>query len=86
MHPKRAERSSQNGKGAIREIAEPKSRKELVSSLLSRIEQELNAKTAKVTLADFIRLIQLQRELEKEEQPAEVIVRWRDVPETQSTV
>jgi len=86
MQPKRAKRSSKNRKGAVEESAEPKSRKELISSLLSRIEQELGAKTARVTLADFIRLIQLQRELEKEEQPAEVIVTWRDVSETQSTV
>jgi hypothetical protein len=86
MATKRAERSSKDRKVEVEEIAEPKSRKELISSLLSKIEQQLDAKTAKVTLADFIRLIQLQRELEKEEQPAEVIVTWRDVSETQNTV
>lgn len=86
MHPKPAVRGGRSKKGKVGEITEPMSRKELISSLLSRIEQQLDAKTAKVTLADFIRLIQLQRELEKEEQPAEVIVTWRDVPETQSTV
>ena len=63
-----------------------RSRKELISGLLSRMEEQLDPKTTKVTLADFIRLIQLQRELEKEEQPAEVIVTWRDLSETQSTV
>lgn len=55
-----------------------KSRKELIANLLSRIEKQLDAEQTKVTLADFIRLIQLQRELEQEEQPAEVIVTWRD--------
>jgi hypothetical protein len=62
-----------------------KSRKELITALLSRIEKQLDAERAKVTLADFIRLIQLQRELEQEEQPAEVIVTWRDRSETQNT-
>ncbi len=55
-----------------------KSRKELITALLSRIEQQLDSENTKVTLADFIRLIHLQRELEQEEQPAEVIVTWRD--------
>lgn len=56
----------------------PKSRKELISSLLTRIEGQIDSAATKVTLADFIRLIQLQRELEQEEQPAEVIVTWKD--------
>jgi hypothetical protein len=63
-----------------------KSRKELITSLLSRIETQLDSEKTKVTLADFIRLIQLQRELEQEEQPAEVIVTWRDGPERQNAV
>jgi hypothetical protein len=61
----------------------PKSRKELISTLLSRMEKQLDSTTTKVTLADFIRLIQLQRELEQEEQPAEVIVTWKDRLEIQ---
>jgi DNA polymerase III sliding clamp (beta) subunit (PCNA family) len=62
-----------------------KSRKQLITDLLSTIEKQLDPRKTKVTLADFIRLIQLQRELEKEEQPAEVIVTWKDVSEIQST-
>ena len=61
-----------------------KSRKELITALLSRIEQQLDSENTKVTLADFIRLIHLQRELEQEEQPAEVIVTWRDRSERQN--
>ena len=64
---------------------ETKSRKELITSLLSRIEGQLDSEKTKVTLADFIRLIQLQRELEQEEQPAEVIVTWKDLSERPST-
>lgn len=62
-----------------------KTRKQLITDLLSSIEKQLDPKNTKVTLADFIRLIQLQRELEKEEQPAEVIVTWKDTSEIQST-
>jgi hypothetical protein len=61
-----------------------KSRKELITALLSRIEKQLDSETTKVTLADFIRLIHLQRELEQEEQPAEVIITWRDRLEKQN--
>lgn len=62
-----------------------KSRKELITALLSKIEGQLDPAKTKVTLADFIRLIQLQRELEQDEQPAEVIVTWKDGPERHST-
>ena len=61
-----------------------KSRRELITSLVSKIEGQLDLQTTKVTLADFIRLIQLQRELEQEEQPAEVIVTWKDRSERQN--
>jgi DNA polymerase III sliding clamp (beta) subunit (PCNA family) len=63
-----------------------KSRKDLITSLLSRIEKHLDTQKTRVTLTDFIRLIQLQRELEQEEQPAEVIVTWKDLSEKQSAV
>ncbi len=69
-------------KGAAQSHGAARSRKELISDLLSKIERQLGQMKTKVTLSDFIRLIQLQRELEKEEQPAEVIVTWRDAPET----
>lgn len=38
----------------------------------------------KVTLADFIRLTQLERELEQEEQPKEIIVTWKEPAEGRS--
>jgi hypothetical protein len=37
-----------------------------------------------VRLADFIRLTQLERELEEEEQPREIIVTWKDPAEKRS--
>ena len=53
-------------------------RKERIRALLSKIEQRLDLDEGKVTLADFIRLTQLERELEEEEQPREIIVTWKD--------
>jgi hypothetical protein len=57
------------------------SRKQRISKLLSEIEERLDFKTNKVTLADFIRLTQLERELEEEEQPREIIVTWKEPAE-----
>jgi hypothetical protein len=45
-------------------------------------EKRLDIENSKVTLGDFIRLMQLERELEEEEQPREIIVTWKDPPGT----
>jgi hypothetical protein len=45
------------------------------------IEKRLDIENSKVTLADFIRLTQLERELEEEEQPKEIVVTWVDPEE-----
>jgi hypothetical protein len=57
------------------------SRKQRISRLLIDIEERLDLKTNKVTLADFIRLTQLERELEEDEQPREIIVTWKEPAE-----
>ena len=46
--------------------------------MLTEVEKKLKAEKIKVTLADFIRLTQLERELEQDEQPREIIVTWKD--------
>jgi len=56
-------------------------RRQRISKLLIDIEKRLDLKNSKVTLADFIRLTQLERELEEEEQPREIIVTWKDPAE-----
>ncbi len=56
-------------------------RRQRISKLLIDIEERLDLKNSKVTLADFIRLTQLERELEEEEQPREIIVTWKDPAE-----
>lgn len=54
------------------------SRRQRIARLLSDVEKRLDIENGKVTLADFIRLTQLERELEDEEQPREIIVTWKD--------
>ena len=60
-------------------------RRERITRLLAEVEKNLKAeKQMKVTLADFIRLTQLERELEQDEQPREIIVKWKDAAEGRS--
>jgi hypothetical protein len=67
------------GKGGSKEEPGPQgSRKERIARLRGQIEEKLQVKDMKVTLADFIRLTQLERELEQEEQPREIIITWKD--------
>lgn len=56
-------------------------RKERIATLLEKIEAQLDVGEMKLTLADFIRLTQLERELEQDDQPREIIVTWKDAPE-----
>ena len=57
------------------------SRKQRIAELLEKIEAQLDVGKMKITLADFIRLTQLERELEQEDQPREIIVTWKDPSE-----
>ena len=57
------------------------SRRQRITKLLTDIEKKLDIENSKVTLADFIRLTQLERELEQEEQPREIIVTWKEPAE-----
>ena len=73
-----------NGKKQSREEARgglKGTRRQRITKLLIDIEKRLDLKNSKVTLADFIRLTQLERELEDEEQPREIIVTWKDPAE-----
>jgi hypothetical protein len=72
--------------GKPQPLSEPKrrlkgTRKQRITKLLREVERRLDFTSNKVTLADFIRLTQLERELEEEEQPREIIVTWIDPAE-----
>ncbi len=56
-------------------------RKRRVTDLLRQIETKLTVENMKISLGDFIRLMQLERELEQDEQPREVIITWKDPSE-----
>jgi hypothetical protein len=48
---------------------------EVVKKLLEKVEQKLTGEDVKATLGDYIKLIQLQKELE-DEQTREIKVTW----------
>ncbi len=58
------------------------SKAELVSRVLEKMEQTMVAEGVKPTVGDFIRLVQLEKEL-AEEQPKEIRVSWVE-PEKKS--
>jgi hypothetical protein len=53
-----------------------------VEQILERVEQKLGEGELKATPSDYIRLVQLQQELEAEEEPGEITVRWVDPEKT----
>jgi hypothetical protein len=71
MEPKKASRA-------------PKNRRKLIRALLTKIEKEFKnkEKETKATVADFIRLTQLERELEEQDPPREIIITWAEPAET----
>jgi hypothetical protein len=56
---------------------------EIVEQILEKVEQRLAEGDGKATVGDYIRLVQLQKELEEEE-PGEITVRWVDLEKTDS--
>jgi hypothetical protein len=53
-----------------------------VEELIEKVEQKIGEGDVKATLGDYIRLVQLQRELEEEE-PREIAVTWVDPEKTE---
>jgi len=58
-------------------------RAELLDKAIEAIEKKLGATEVKATFADFIRLLQLQKEM-KIDQPREIKVTWIDPSDTES--
>ena len=55
----------------------------IVKKLLRKVEKQLSEDEVKASLGDYIRLVQLQKELE-EEQPREIKVTWVEPEETET--
>ena len=54
---------------------------ERIQDLLSTMEKSISKNAGKATVADFIRLTQLERELGQDEQPGKVVVTWKESTE-----
>ena len=63
---------------------ERRSQAEVVRQMLKQVEEKLSKEDAKATLADYIRLVQLKKELEDEE-PREIRVTWVEPEEKESS-
>jgi hypothetical protein len=55
----------------------------MVQKILERMEDKLSHADVKATLTDYIRLVQLEKEL-KEEEPREIKVTWIEPAKTES--
>ncbi len=55
---------------------------EVIEQIIEKVEQKLGEGDVKATVGDYIRLVQLQKELEDEE-PGEITVKWVD-PESET--
>jgi hypothetical protein len=62
-------------RAAAKKRARGRKKAELVSKVIERIEEKLESGEMKPTVGDFIRLLQLEKEL-TEEQPREIKVSW----------
>lgn len=60
-----------------------RSKAEVVQKILERMEDKLSHDDVKATLGDYIRLVQLEKELEDDE-PREIKVTWIEPPKTES--
>jgi hypothetical protein len=56
----------------------------VLKKLLKNAEKKLSGNEMKTTLGDYIKLVQLQKELDDEQQPREIKVTWVEPEETKS--
>ena len=56
----------------------------VIKRLLKNVEKKLIGQEVKATLGDYIKLVQLQKEMHDEQQPKEIKVTWVEPEETKS--
>jgi hypothetical protein len=59
-------------------------RAKTLKSILVKVEKQINQKTVKATLGEYMKLLQLQKELMAEEPKAQIRVTWIEEPEETS--
>jgi hypothetical protein len=69
--------------GAAEKPVESGGRAGVLKRLLKIVEKKLTEKEVKATLGDYIKLVQLQKEMD-DEQPREIRVTWVEPEETKS--
>ena len=69
----------------LRERRKKKRQAEIVDDFIEKVEQKLSVGDVKASLGDYIRLVQLQKELEDEE-PREITVTWVEPEEADRKV
>jgi len=73
-------RKKQEGR---RQATRARGQARVVKALLDRVGKKLRQEDAKATLGDYIKLVQLEKELSEGEQPSEIRVTWVE-PEEKS--
>jgi hypothetical protein len=53
-----------------------KSRKKRIEALQQHVEKQLTDVAKRATVADLIRLMQMEKELEEEKRPREIVITW----------
>ena len=69
---------AQRATAAGREKRRREEQLQVIDDILKNVEEKLTGKDAKATLGDYIKLMQLQKELDEDEQPREIRVTWVD--------
>ena len=77
----RTKKKTEPVKRAAKSVEKPPAR--VVDKILKRVEEKLSGKDMKATLGDYIRLVQLRKELDEEE-TREIRVRWIEPEEKRS--
>ena len=79
---KKERRKKASGKGASKRAAPKRARNKArtISRMIAKIENKLTSDELKPSVGDFIRLLQLEKELD-EEQPKEIKVSWVEAEE-----
>lgn len=67
-----------------RRITDRQATRERIHKLLADIESRFESESGKASVGDYIRLLQLERELDEDETPKEIKVTWVETKRSSS--
>ncbi|MBZ5604902.1 MAG: hypothetical protein LAO79_21610 [Acidobacteriia bacterium] len=82
MSKEAEKKTTEQNKAAPKRETRAKKQARVVHEIIERVEERLSRDVAKASLGDYLKLVQLEKELEAED-PPEIKVSWVD-PETDS--